>query len=141
MKIIIINGPNLNLLGKRKPDIYGSDTLEDISRYIKNAYPKDDLTFFQSNHEGIIIDKIHEAKDSVQAIVINPGAFAHYSYAIHDAIEACDIPVVEVHLSDISKRETFRRNSVTAPACRKMISGNGKKGYLMAIEWIKSNSV
>jgi 3-dehydroquinate dehydratase-2 len=130
VKLLIINGPNLNLLGRRKPEIYGSDSLIQINDYIHQNFPDDDIEFFQSNHEGSIIDRI----------VINPGAFAHYSYAIHDAIEACQIPVVEVHLSNISEREAFRRISVTAPACITVISGKGKQGYLSAISQLKERS-
>jgi 3-dehydroquinate dehydratase-2 len=140
VKLLIINGPNLNLLGRRKPEIYGSDSLIQINDYIHQNFPDDDIEFFQSNHEGSIIDRIQEAMDIFDGIVINPGAFAHYSYAIHDAIEACQIPVVEVHLSNISEREAFRRISVTAPACITVISGKGKQGYLSAISQLKERS-
>ena len=134
VKILIINGPNLNLLGKRDTKIYGSDTLSDINNFIKNRFEKDVLAFFQSNHEGDLIDEIQQASDKYDAVVINPGAFAHYSYAIRDAIEACSIPVVEIHLSNIREREEFRRVSVTAPVCVGMISGKGKQGYILAVE-------
>ena len=139
MNILIINGPNLNLLGKRDTAIYGSDTLSDINNYIKAHFDKDVFDFFQSNHEGDIIDKIHEASQIYSGIIINPGAYAHYSYAIRDAIEACSIPVIEVHLSNIYEREEFRRVSVTAPACAEIITGEGKLGYIRAVEKVKES--
>ena len=138
MHLLIINGPNLNLLGQRDPSIYGRDTLEDINTYIKDHYKNDTFDFFQTNHEGAIIDKIHQAMAAYDAIIINPGAYAHYSYAIRDAIEACAIPVVEVHLSNIAAREEFRQTSVTAAVCAKMISGFGKDSYLRAVEFLRS---
>jgi 3-dehydroquinate dehydratase-2 len=137
VKILIINGPNLNLLGKRDTRIYGSDTLSDINDFIKKHFEKDIMEFFQSNHEGDLIDKIQQASDKFDAVVINPGAYAHYSYAIRDAIEACSIPVVEIHLSNIYEREEFRRVSVTAPACAGIISGKGKQGYILAVDKAK----
>lgn len=143
MYIGIINGPNLNLLGKRQPEIYGHETFEDTLLKIKETFPAMEIVYFQSNSEGAIIDKIHQFgfdKDCL-GIVINPGAYAHYSYAIADAIEAVPVPVVEVHISDIKKRESFRRNSVTSRACAKMISGLGREGYSHAIiELIKLTS-
>ena len=138
MKILIINGPNLNLLGQRDTHIYGDESLADVNAYIRSCCGGDELEFFQSNHEGEIIDKIHEAMKEHMGIIINPGAYAHYSYAIRDAIEAVRVPVVEVHLSDISKREKFRQISVTSPVCSAIISGKGKEGYVMAIEKLKS---
>jgi len=139
LNILIINGPNLNLLGKRDTAIYGSDTLSDINNYIKAHFDKDVFDFFQSNHEGGIIDKIHEASQIYSGIVINPGAYAHYSYAIRDAIDACSVPVIEVHLSNIYEREEFRRVSVTAPACAGIITGEGKLGYIRAVEKVKES--
>jgi 3-dehydroquinate dehydratase-2 len=137
LKFLIINGPNLNLLGKRDTTIYGSDSLSDINDYIKGQFDTDSFDFYQSNHEGDLIDKIQQAGDNFKGIVINPGAYAHYSFAIRDAIEACVIPVIEVHLSNIYEREEFRRISVTAPACSGIITGEGKQGYIKAIEKIK----
>ncbi|EXJ22697.1 3-dehydroquinate dehydratase II [Alkalibacterium sp. AK22] len=137
MKIWIINGPNLNLLGTREPDIYGTETLEsinrDIQRYlIKHGHLYD---FFQSNSEGALIDKIQEALDEhVDGIVINPAAYTHYSYALHDALKAVSIPTVEVHLSAVHAREAFRKESVIAPACIGQISGFGSTGYLLGIQ-------
>lgn len=138
VKILVINGPNLNFLGKRNPEYYGSETLSQINTYIQDRFKNDDIEFFQSNHEGSIIDTLQSISDEIGGVVINPGAFAHYSYAIHDALEVCPVPVIEVHLSNIHEREEFRRISVTAPACKEVISGQGKKGYVLAIEKLKS---
>jgi 3-dehydroquinate dehydratase-2 len=137
MRFLVINGPNLNFLGRRNPAIYGSETLEQINVYIQNSFENDEIEFFQSNHEGSIIDSIQAIMDKFDGLVINPGAYAHYSYAIHDALETCPVPVVEVHLSNIYEREEFRRISVTSPACKAVISGHGKEGYKMAIEKLK----
>ncbi len=138
MKYLVINGPNLNLLGKRDPNIYGVETLEEIELWIA-SHPEIDgihLEWYQSNHEGEIIDKIHYAMNSIDGIIINPGAFTHYSYAIRDAIEAVSLPTVEVHLSNILKRESFRNISVIKDVCEKQISGKGKMGYLEAIKFL-----
>ena len=136
MKILIINGPNLNLLGVREPDIYGSESLSDIENWL-NDQPEADghsITWFQSNHEGELIDFIHGAMGNVGGIVINPGAFTHYSYAIRDAIAAINVPTVEVHLSDINTRDNFRKISVIKDVCLDQISGLGKIGYLKGIQ-------
>lgn len=136
MKIAIINGPNLNFLGIREPEIYGSLTLEDINRSVEEfASPRGhQLTFFQSNHEGAIIDFIQETyHQDFEGIIINPAAHTHYSYAIHDALKAVKLPAVEVHLSHIQQREEFRKNSVTAPACIGQITGFGGYGYILAL--------
>ncbi len=132
MKILIINGPNLNLLGKREPDIYGKETLADLESWLAATQEASshDIEWFQSNHEGRIIDRIHEAIENVDGLIINPGAFTHYSYAIRDAIASVKIPTVEVHLSDIKNREEFRKISVIKDVCIKQISGAGKTGYL-----------
>ncbi len=136
-KILVINGPNLNMLGIREPEIYGSETLADICDSLEKGALEQNLPvtleFFQSNHEGAIIDRIHEAYGKMDGIIINPGAFTHYSYAILDALKAVSIPTVEVHLSDISKREAFRRESVIAPACITQIAGLGSRGYMVAL--------
>lgn len=138
MKILVINGPNLNMLGKREPHIYGNTTLEDLERFIKDTFEdKIDIEFFQSNHEGYIIDKLHESNDIFDGVVINPGAFTHYSYAIYDAIKSININCVEVHISNIYQRqEDFRKKSVTAGACIGQISGFGFYGYILAINAI-----
>jgi 3-dehydroquinate dehydratase-2 len=132
MKILVINGPNLNMLGTRDPEMYGIETLDTINQFVKNNCDNVNFDFFQSNHEGEIIDKIQFAHKSVEGIIINPGALSHYSIAIRDAIESCQLPVIEVHLTNISAREEFRRESVTAAVCRGCISGLGKYGYLLA---------
>ncbi|NFN87388.1 type II 3-dehydroquinate dehydratase [Clostridium sporogenes] len=141
--ILIINGPNLNLLGKREPDIYGNITLEDINSKIKSHFKNENfkIDFFQSNEEGKIINKIIESEQKYNAIVINPAAYSHYSIAILDAIRSITIPVVEVHLSNIYKREDYRQKSVTAEASLGVISGFGYYGYIMAIEFILNNLV
>lgn len=139
-KILIINGPNLNLLGKRDNSIYGSKTLKDIEKICFDRCK--DLSYkletFQSNHEGHIIDKLHNSVDKVDYIILNPGAFSHYSIAIRDAIEAIDIPVIEVHISNIYSREEFRRKSVISEVCYGQISGFGYQVYLLALEAAKN---
>lgn len=141
MKILVVHGPNLNLLGLRDPDIYGQQTLPEVNKTIAQfAMGRGaDVDFFQSNHEGEIIDRIQQtaSRESVgrcDALVINPGAFTHYSYAIRDAIEAVAVRAIEVHLSDIHNREEFRRHSVIAEVCEEQISGLGVQSYLRAIE-------
>jgi 3-dehydroquinate dehydratase-2 len=140
VQVLVINGPNLNLLGERKPEIYGELKLDEINKYIEDYFKKTEINFFQSNHEGEIIDKIHSAPQKYKGIVINAGAFTHYSYAIRDAIEAISIPTIEVHLSNISKREDFRQKSVIAPVCEGSISGFGKYSYVLAIRALVHNS-
>lgn len=138
-KILILNGPNLNLLGEREPGIYGNDTYDSIIKEIDEHAKKCDFEcyFFQSNHEGEIIDKLHEIRKEYFGVVLNAGAYTHYSYAIRDAISSIKLPVVEVHLSDIAKREGFRANSVIKEVCVKQISGFGKKSYLMGVDTLK----
>jgi 3-dehydroquinate dehydratase-2 len=138
MKIQVINGPNLNMLGIREPDIYGTLTLNEINESIalKGKEIGINLNFFQSNHEGDIIDKIHDCYGKMDGIVINPGAFTHYSIAIRDAIASVGIPTVEVHLSDINSREDFRKISVIKSVCVKQIWGKGIASYIEAIEFL-----
>jgi|TARA_B100001105_G_scaffold160364_1_gene129053 3-dehydroquinate dehydratase-2 len=138
MKIIIVNGPNLNLLGEREPEIYGSETLHEVNDWIKNhdVCQNLDLEFFQSNSEGAIIDFLHSKREEVDYLVINPGALTHYSYALRDAIVGTDIKAVEVHLSDIYNRENFRKISVIKSVCLTQIFGEGKQGYITAIKHI-----
>lgn len=134
-KLLVLNGPNLNLLGKREPGIYGGRTLEDICRDIAAFAREYDLEceFDQSNSEGALIDRIQAADQSVQGVILNAGAYTHYSVAIRDAIAAVHIPVVEVHLSNIFAREEFRKTSVIAPVCAGSISGFGADSYLLAV--------
>lgn len=136
--ILIINGPNLTRLGLRDNKIYGSATLPQLEEMLKERFGSDNLEFFQSNCEGEIIDKIQEYGNNSRCsgIVINPGAYAHYSYAIADAIADAKIPVVEVHISNIHAREEFRSKSVTAVNCIGAITGLGIEGYALAIEWL-----
>ncbi len=135
-KILVINGPNLNLLGEREPGIYGNNTYEDLCESLMNNAEKLQVKceVFQSNHEGAIIDKLHSARLSFDGVILNAGAFTHYSYALRDAISAIKIPVVEVHISNVFARDEFRKNSVIAPVCRGSISGFGFASYLMAMD-------
>lgn len=135
MKILIINGPNLNMLGIRETNIYGNKTLDDLYHMIEKEF-ECEFEFFQSNHEGDIIDKIHSAQGNFDGVVINPGAYTHYSYAISDAIKCVDLEFVEVHISNIHKREEFRSRSVTASNCVGQISGLGFYGYILAINYL-----
>ena len=134
-RVLVVNGPNLNLLGTRQPEIYGSTTLSDLEAVCRSWGTKLGVTVdtFQSNHEGAIIDRLHQAREDADAIIINPGAFTHYSYAIYDALEAIELPTVEVHISDISRREAWRQESVIAPACVTTIFGRGTGGYRDAV--------
>lgn len=137
MKFLIINGPNLNLLGKREPNIYGEESYDALCRMVKEHAAAHGSTAdcFQSNHEGAIIDAIHEADGVYDAIVINPAAYTHYSYAILDALKAVSVPAYEVHISNIDAREPFRAVSVTALACVGQLYGHGLRGYLMAMDY------
>lgn len=139
MKILVINGPNLNFLGIREKGIYGTQDYNYLVNMIQEKAKKEgcEITCFQSNHEGAIIDRIQEAYfDGTEGIVINPGAYTHYSYAIRDALASITVPKVEIHISDITKREEFRKTSVTKPACDHQIYGKGLDGYLMAIDFV-----
>lgn len=135
MKILIINGPNLNMLGIREPEKYGSETLADINAKIKKYCDDNniDVEFYQSNIEGEIINKIHSARGNFDGIIMNAGAFTHYSYAIRDAIPIAEMPVVEVHLTNVHAREEFRHKSVIAPVCKGQICGFGSNSYLVAV--------
>ncbi|NMB06987.1 MAG: type II 3-dehydroquinate dehydratase [Tissierellia bacterium] len=140
MNILIIHGPNLDILGKRDKNIYGKLNLEEINYIIENKAKEENINviIFQSNFEGEIIEKIHDAMDNnIDGIIINPAAFTHYSIAIRDAIEAITIPVIEVHLSNIYSRETFRNKSVIAPVCTGQITGFGHNSYLLALNMLK----
>lgn len=134
-KILVIHGPNLNLLGEREPGIYGDVSFENLNKMIMNK--ADELGIecetFQSNHEGAIIDKLHEARKIFDGVAINAGAYTHYSYAIRDAIAAIKIPCIEVHISNVFARDSFRSESVIAPVCRGSISGFGLDSYMLAL--------
>ena len=136
MKILILNGPNLNLLGKREPEIYGSMPFETYLEQLRSRFPAHEIAYFQTNHEGVLIDKLQEADNQYDGVVMNPGGYAHTSIALADCIRAIGIPVVEVHISDIMKREPYRRHSYTAEACVKSFKGLGLEGYERAIEFL-----
>lgn len=133
MKLLVINGPNLHMLGKREPGIYGTQTLGDIEAGLRRKFPDVDFEFFQSNHEGAIIDRL--TSTDAAGVVLNAGAYTHTSLAIADAIAAMDVPVVEVHLSNIFAREEIRRQSLIAPVCRGSISGFGARSYELAVSY------
>jgi 3-dehydroquinate dehydratase II len=133
LKIQIINGPNLNLLGKREPEIYGSETFEDYFENLKKRFPQVELHYFQSNIEGELIDKIHEIGFDFDAILLNAGGYTHTSVAISDAISGVTTPTLEVHISNIYKREEFRHKSIISKSCVGMIAGLGLKGYELGV--------
>lgn len=140
MRILIINGPNLNLLGKREPKIYGSMTLWDLENHLKEKFSKVSLEFYQSNIEGAIVEYLQKAMDgSIAGVVLNAGAYSHYSYAIRDAIAMLPVPVIEMHISNTYAREEFRRASVFSAVCRGVIAGLGTDGYELAIEYLLNN--
>jgi 3-dehydroquinate dehydratase-2 len=137
MNILVINGPNLNMLGKREPHIYGSQTLTDINNELVKRFPQVVFSFFQSNHEGAIVDALQATVGKeFDGVILNGGAFTHYSYAIRDAIAFLMIPVIEVHISNIHLREEFRRHSVTAPVCAAQLTGFGAEGYALAVQML-----
>lgn len=137
MRVLIIHGPNINLTGKREPDKYGSETIEDINAWLmdKAVGLGIECDIFQSNHEGGIIDRMHDAMGKYAGIILNAGAYTHYSYAIRDAITAVNVPCIEVHFSNIHARDDFRHKSVIAPACVGSIAGFGKRSYMLALEY------
>lgn len=139
-QFLVINGPNLNYLGKREPEIYGSTTLVDLEKSLKTKGEALDLSldFLQSNHEGVIIDAMYKANERCDGVLLNPGAFTHYSYAIRDCIASLNIPVVEVHISNVHAREEFRHTSVIAPVSAGQIVGFGLFGYEMGINALKN---
>ncbi len=141
MKLLILNGPNLNLLGMREPDTYGRTTLADIEDSLQAAFSTAEFRFVQSNHEGDLIDALHEAgTDGSAGVVFNPGGFTHTSVALRDAVAAVDVPVIEVHLSNIHGRERFRHRSLTAGSSLGQISGLGAKGYELAVRYFVERS-
>ncbi len=139
MQLIIINGPNLNLLGKREPEIYGSSSFEDYYQTLKKDFTKIDLHYFQSNHEGEIVDKIHEVGFSFDGIIINGAGYSHTSVAIADALAAVNTPAVEVHISNVYQREEFRHHSHLTKNCIGIISGLGLEGYRYGIDFFTKN--
>ena len=148
MKILILNGPNLNRLGTRKPEIYGSKSMAQILLEIQQMWPDVHFVYQQSNHEGDLIDWIQDAAKplqdgssnlQVQGIVLNAGGYSHTSVALRDAVEECEVPVVEVHISNITKREPFRQTSLLTDVCAHSIIGKGTDGYLKAVEWLFNN--
>lgn len=134
MKILIMNGPNINLLGKREPGIYGARSFEDYFAELKTRYPEVELTYYQSNVEGFLIDKMHEAGFSYDGIILNAGAYTHTSIALQDAIRAIQSPVIEVHISNVHQREEFRHKSMISSACKGVICGFGLDSYRLALE-------
>jgi len=138
MDILILNGPNLNLLGRREPSIYGTRSFEDYLQELKQLFPSDRLIYMQSNHEGVLIDALHEyGFGKAQGIVLNAGGYTHTSVSLRDAVEAIDVPVIEVHISDVSRREPFRQHSFLTGVCAHTIQGKGLDGYRLAIEELK----
>ena len=133
MKILILNGPNLNLIGKREPEIYGRLSFDEYLPQLRERFPQHEIAYFQTNHEGVMIDKLQEADGQYNAVVMNPGGYAHTSIALADCIRSISIPVVEVHISDLSKRELYRQHSYSGEACVKRIMGMGLEGYAQAI--------
>ena len=134
MKILIVNGPNLNRLGKREPGIYGSETMEDCLERLRTIFKAVEIDYYQSNVEGFLIDRLHQAADDgTEGIVLNAGAYTHTSVALHDAIRSIDVPVVEIHISNVHQREDFRRQSMISPACRGVICGFGMDSYRLGI--------
>ncbi len=136
MKIHIINGPNLNLLGKREPELYGTESFEDFFLKLQQKHPEIALFYFQSNSEGALIDELQRVGFESDGIILNPAAYTHYSYAIADTLAALHSPVIEVHISDIDQREDFRKVSLTAPYCQLQIKGLGLKGYEQALDFL-----
>ena len=138
MKLLIVNGPNLNRLGNREPGIYGSQTMDDCLQALRLRYPDDEIAYFQSNVEGLLIDRLQQAADEgVEGVALNAGAYTHTSIALHDCIRSLPFPVVELHISNVHRREAFRHHSVLAAACAGVICGFGTNSYRLAIEALK----
>ncbi|GAB4412802.1 MAG: type II 3-dehydroquinate dehydratase [Bacteroidia bacterium] len=141
MKVLILSGPNLNMLGRREPSVYGAETLDDILAGLRAAFPHHDIGHYQSNVEGELVTRIQQTlAEDWDGLVVNLGAYTHYSYVLLDALRMVQVPKVEVHVSHIFAREAFRQTSVIAPACDGMISGLGKDGYLLALTWLERHT-
>lgn len=141
MNILVLNGPNLNLLGTREPETYGKATLLDLEHALRDTFPQVEFSFFQSNHEGALIDKLHETlKTPTDGIIFNPGAYTHSSIALRDAITGINAPVIEIHISNIHARESFRHHSFLAPVCAGQICGLGLSGYFSAVSYFLNNA-
>ncbi len=138
LRVLVLNGPNLNLLGTRKPEIYGTTTLADIEQMMRQraAELNIDMDFMQTNHEGVLVEEIQKAKGKYDYLLLNAAAYTHTSVAIRDAIEAVELPAIEIHLSNIHAREEFRHNSLIAPVCTGQICGFGAKSYLLALQYV-----
>lgn len=138
MKLLILNGPNLNRLGSREPSIYGSGTMEECLEALRQRFPKDEFLYFQSNVEGFLVDRLQQASDEgIEGIIFNAGAYTHTSVALHDAIRSLSIPVVEVHISNVHQREEFRHKSMISSVCEGIICGFGLNSYRLAVEALK----
>lgn len=135
MELHIINGPNLNLLGKREPEVYGRQNFKDYLEDLRALFPEQQLHYFQSNHEGLLIDRLHEVGFSADGIILNAGALTHTSLALADAVAAIECPVIEVHISNVHARESYRQRSWLSPVCRGVIVGFGLKGYELAVRF------
>ena len=141
VRLLILNGPNLNLLGRREPGVYGSRSFDDYLTELRQRYPDVQIDYFQSNHEGSLIDKIHEVGFNIDGIILNAGAYTHTSIALHDAIRAIKAPVIEVHISNVHQREEFRHHSCISAACKGVICGFGLDSYRLAVEAIKNLTI
>ncbi|WP_439137235.1 type II 3-dehydroquinate dehydratase [Planktotalea sp.] len=139
MRVLILNGPNLNLLGTRQPEVYGATTLKNIEQMCRAYAPEAAINFAQSNHEGVMIDAIHAAKSTQDGIILNAGAYTHTSVALHDALASVELPCVEVHLSNIHAREPFRHHSYVAPVAIGQIAGFGAQSYLLALDALSAH--
>lgn len=141
MKLLILNGPNLNLLGQREPGIYGTGTMDDCLESLRRRYPDDELVYFQSNVEGLLIDRLQQAlTEGVEGVVLNAGAYTHTSIALHDCIRSLNFPVIEVHISNVHQREEFRHHSMISAACKGVICGFGLDSYRLGIEALKADA-
>ncbi len=137
MKVLILNGPNLNLVGKREPEIYGNQSFDEFIPIIRKSFADWEIQYEQTNHEGILIDLLQQAESRFDAVILNPGGYSHTSVALADAIRSISVPVLEVHLSNIHAREPYRQHSMTASACRGIISGFGLQSYVLALQSVR----